>query len=126
MSNLSPFEKKTQIAAITFFMFGCLIVLALQFTVGLLFTKHYFVAHFLMCLFLPFYFYSMGANSLSFWLGSLLTAAFHFGYEFWEDQLSRQTHVYDWDQIASGAVGLTAAFIVYAIWNRRHKATAHA
>lgn len=123
MRKLTPFEKKTLIAARVFFFCGCLLVLTLQSTVGLYFTSHYYVAHFLLGLFLPFLFYSMGGSSLTFWIGMFVTASFHFGYEFWEDQLNRNPHVYDWDQIASGAVGLVAAFFVYRAWNKWHKNT---
>ena len=126
MRDFTPFEKKTQKAALAFFVCGCMLVLALQFTVGLYFTQHYFVAHFLLGLFVPFFFYSLGGNSLTFWIGMLATATFHFGYEFWEDQLDRSTTVYDWDQIASGAVGLLAAFFVYRAWTKLHKAPSHA
>jgi len=118
MSNLTPREKKTSRCAFLFFIAGCLLVVALQATVGLYFTKHYFIAHFLLGLFLPFFFYSMGGTRLTFWVGWCLTAAWHFGYEFWEDQLTRAHYSPDWDQIASGGIGLAAAWLVYAQWNR--------
>ncbi len=118
MSRLTPFERKTQYAALAFFLAGCALVALLQFTIGLYFTSHYFVAHFLLGLFLPFLIYSFGGSDWAFWIGISLTAAFHFGYEFWEDQLDRNPHVYDWAQIASGALGMVAAYAVFCAWRR--------
>lgn len=119
MSKLTPRERTSSRVAGLFFAAGCVLVVALQATVGLYFTRHYFVAHFLLGLFLPFLFYSMGGMRLTFWIGMVLTAAWHFGYELWEDQLDRPTYTPDWDQIASGAVGLVAAWLIYRAWNRR-------
>lgn len=112
-------ETKSVLFALGFFAAGCALVAALLFTVGLHYTPHYFIAHFLLGLFLPFAFYAMGGFSFSFWLGIIDTAAFHFGYELWEDQLSRPTYAPDFDQIISGALGLVAAWLVYRAWNRR-------
>ncbi|MEO3715585.1 hypothetical protein [Roseateles flavus] len=118
MSTLTPREKKTSYAALGFFAAGCLMVVILQGTIGLYFTRHYFIAHFLLGLFLPFAIYAMGGMRLTFWIGWCLTATWHFGYEFWEDQLTRSSYSLDWDQIASGSVGLLAAWQVYRLWNR--------
>ena len=119
MSKLSPLERKTQYFAFKFFLAGCCIVVLLLVTVGLYYTPHYFIAHFMLGLFLPFLFYSMGGMRLSFWIGILLTSIFHFGYELWEDQLTRSHFTPDWDQIASGALGLLVALLVYRAWNKR-------
>jgi len=116
---LTPQEKKTQYFALCFFLIGCVLVAILQFTVGLYFTSHYFVAHFMLGLFLPFLFYSMGGTNLSFWIGIIITSIFHFGYEFWEDQLTRNVYSPDWDQIFSGGIGLVVAWIVFRVWNRK-------
>jgi len=118
MSRLTPQERKTSLAAFLFFAAGCCLVVLLLATIGLYYTRHYFVAHFLLGLFLPFLFYSMGGMPLTFWIGMLVTAIFHFGYELWEDQLTRPVYTPDWDQIASGGVGLIAAWLVYSMWNR--------
>jgi hypothetical protein len=126
MSKLTPRERKTQYLALSFFLAGCCIVALLQFTVGLYYTPHYFVAHFMLGLFLPFFFYSMGGMPLTFWIGILLTSIFHFGYEFWEDQLTRSHYTPDWDQIVSGAVGLVFAYFVYRAWNKRLDGAGHA
>ena len=118
MSKLTPRERTTSRFAGLFFAVGCILAVALQATVGLYFTRHYFVAHFLLGLFLPFLFYSMGGMRLTFWIGMALTATWHFGYEFWEDQLDRPVYTLDWDQIVSGTVGLVAAWVTYRAWNR--------
>lgn len=112
-------EKKTQKFALFLFLFGCSIVAILQITVGLYYTPHYFIAHFMLGLFLPFIFYSMGGDRISFWLGFIITSIFHFGYEFWEDQLTRSSYSPDWDQIVSGGVGLLMAWFVFHAWSRR-------
>ena len=118
MSKLTPREKASQRFAWIFFAAGCLLTGALQATVGLYFTHHYFVAHFLLGLFLPFAFFGIGGMPLTFWIGLALTATWHFGYEFWEDQLDRPVYTLDWDQIISGAFGLVAAWLTYRAWNR--------
>lgn len=118
MSKLTPRERTSSRVAGLFFAAGCILAVALQATVGLYFTRHYFVAHFLLGLFLPFLFYSMGGMRLTFWIGMVLTTTWHFGYELWEDQLDRPAYTPDWDQIASGAVGLVAAWLIYRAWNR--------
>ncbi len=117
-SKLTPRENISMCFALGFFLLGCLIVVALQFTIGLYFTKHYFVAHFLLGLFLPFCFYSMGGLNISFKIGWFLTAFFHFGYELWEDLLTRPLGSSpDWDQVLTGSLGLIAALFVYRRWN---------
>ncbi len=118
MSEHTSREKKTSRSAFLFFAVGCILVVLLQATIGLYFTRHYFIAHFLLGLFLPFLFYSMGGMQLTFWIGMALTAGWHFGYEFWEDQLTRPVYTPDWDQIASGTVGLITAWCIYRLWNR--------
>ncbi|WP_051174586.1 hypothetical protein [Thauera phenylacetica] len=118
MSKLTPRERTTSRFAGLFFASGCVLAIALQATIGLYFTRHYFVAHFLLGLFLPFLFYSMGGMRLTFWTGMALTAMWHFGYELWEDQFDRPGYTPDWDQIVSGAVGLGAAWVTYRAWNR--------
>lgn len=112
-------EKKTQKFALSFFLFGCVLVVVLQFTIGLYFTPQYFLAHFCLGLFLPYFFYSIGASPISFWVGFLVTSVFHFGYELWEDQLSRTSYSLDWDQILAGGLGLFVAYLVYRAWNNR-------
>lgn len=119
MSKLTAEEKRTRKFAWLFFLTGCAIVAALQFTVGLYFTRHYFVAHFLLGLFLPFVFYGMAGNGGTFWTGIVLTSGWHYCYEFWEDQLTRPVYSPDWDQIIAGTVGLAAAVVVYRAWNAR-------
>jgi hypothetical protein len=93
------------------------LVVGMQSTVGLYNTSHYFIAHFMLCLFLPFFFYSITGSSPLFWLGVFVTAFFHFGYEFWEDQQTRTIHQLDWDQLIAGTVGLFVAWVVYKNWN---------
>lgn len=117
--KLTPEEKKTQCSALGFFLTGCAFVLILQITVGLYFTPHYFIAHFMLGLFLPFLFYSMGGIKLSFWIGLFVTSIFHFGYELWEDQLTRSVYSPDWDQINSGGVGLLVAWLIFYLWNKK-------
>ncbi|QTD43598.1 hypothetical protein [Ottowia testudinis] len=124
MSKLTPRERTTSRFAGLFFAAGCVLVVILQTTIGLYFTRHYFVAHFLLGLFLPFLFYSMGGMRLTFWTGMALTATWHFGYEFWEDQRDRPVYTPDWDQIVSGTVGLVAAWATYHAWNRHLDARA--
>jgi|SRR5690606_22818148 len=120
MEKLTAHERRTRCFASMFFIIGCAIVGVLQFTIGLLFTPHYFVAHFLLGLFLPYLFYAVGAGTrFGFWAGMLATAVFHFGYELWEDQKTRSFYSPDWDQIGAGAVGLFFAWLIYVAWNRR-------
>lgn len=87
-------------------------------TVGLHFTRHYFVAHFLFGLFFPFVGYAMGGTRVSFWIGITLTAVWHYGNELWEDQLDRAVANYDWDHIVAGTLGMVAAWWCYRAWNR--------
>lgn len=119
MSKFTLRERKTQYFALLLFLAGSCGVVLLLFTIGLYHTPHYFIAHFMLGLFLPFLFYSMGGMPLTFWIGIILTSIFHFGNEFWEDQLPRNHYTPDWDQIASGAVGLVAAYLVYRAWNNK-------
>lgn len=119
MNKLTPQERRAQYFALDFFLFGCSTVAALQYTVGLYFTPHYYIAHFMLGLFLPFFFYAMGGLRLTFWLGLLATSIFHFGYELWEDQLTRSQYNPDWDQILAGGIGILAAWGVYRAWNTK-------
>jgi len=105
--------------SLLFFVAVCLLVTALQLTIGLLFTPHYFLAHALFCLSMPFYFYAMDGSPRAFLSGWLATAGFHFAHELWEDQLTRASYSPDWDQILAGTAGLVAAWLIYRAWNRQ-------
>src|SRR5690606_5419198 len=98
---------------------GKLTVTALQLTIGLLFTPHYFLAHALFCLSMPFYLYAMDGSPRAFLSGWLATAGLHFAHELWEDQLTRAGYSPDWDQILAGTAGLVAAWLIYRAWNRQ-------
>lgn len=50
--------------------------------------------------------------------GVFLALLWHLGYEFYEDQLDRVVIVFDWDQIASGLVGISLAVLVAKIIER--------
>ena len=106
-------------SSLAFFGFGCVVVLVLLGTVGLYNTDHYFVAHFCLGIFLPFIFYGITANYIGFWVGMVMTSIFHFGYELWEDQLTRATYSPDIDEIISGAIGMLAAYFIYRGWGKR-------
>lgn len=121
MSKITPSEKKTQLFSILFFLFGCLLVLGLQFTIGLYFTTHYFIAHFLFGLFFPYLFYSFAGNKLTYWIGFSLTLIWHLSHEFWEDQKTRSTYIVDFDQVVSGLIGLLVSFLIYRWWEKSVK-----
>ncbi|EIU6794087.1 hypothetical protein L5150_004513 [Vibrio parahaemolyticus] len=121
MSKITLPEKKTQLYSLLFFGSGCSLVLILQFTIGLYFTEHYFVAHFFLGLFLPFAFYGVAGNKFSYWFGFFATLIFHLGYELWEDQLDRSSYIVDWDQVVSGLVGIFFSFLIYRWWEKNIK-----
>lgn len=119
MSKITHRERKTQYFALLIALTGCCVVALVLFTIGLYYRPYYFLAHFMLGLVVPFFFYSMGGIRLTFWLGITLTSIFHFGYEFWEDQLTRIYYTPDWDQIISGALGLFSSYIIYHLWNKK-------
>ncbi|GGE94595.1 hypothetical protein [Pseudoalteromonas gelatinilytica] len=121
MSKITPQEKKTMLYSWLFFFAGCALVLTLQSTIGLYFTTHYFVAHFLLGLFLPFAFYGFAGTKGLYWVGFFLTLVFHLGYELWEDQLTRPSYIVDWDQVVSGLVGLAMSYVIYHWWEKAIK-----
>lgn len=115
----TPRENSNALFALGFVTLGCATVIAIWATIGLYFTRHYFVAHFLFCLTTPFAFYAMGGVNCVFKLGWVFTASFHYGYELWEDLLKRPLgSAPDWDQVFTGTLGLIAALLVYQRWNR--------
>jgi hypothetical protein len=76
------------------------------------------IAHFCLGLFLPFLIYAAGGMKVLFLIGLTITAFFHYGYEFWEDQLTRSHYSPDWDQIATGTLGLILATIIFYFWEK--------
>jgi len=116
MNAFSPEEKRSMFFGLSFFMLGCLMVVLLHFTIGLYWTSHYFIAHFMLGLFLPFLYLVVAGTKTSFVVGIVITSIFHFGYEFLEDQLTRTSYSPDWDQIISGGLGIVFACYVYKIW----------
>jgi len=121
MSKITPQENKTMLYSWLFFFAGCALVLTIQFTIGLYFTPYYFIAHFLLGLFLPFAFYGFAGTKGFYWIGFALTLLFHLGYELWEDQLTRPSYIIDWDQVVSGLAGLTMSYIIYRWWEKAIK-----
>jgi hypothetical protein len=119
----------------------CLLVLALEYTVGLVGTDHYFLGHFLFGLGFPFLCYGVFSlfrgpakkpanwviarpaldrflskamavvTDFYFWLG--VTAFWHVGNELWEDQKTRPVFTLDVDHLTAGIIGLVLAACIY-------------
>lgn len=94
------------------------IVLLLN-TFGLYGTSHYYLAHFLLFLCLPFAFCLIGQDRLCFQIGILVGGVFHFGYELFEDQVGRATYSPDWDQVIAGGLGLLLSYVIFNYCERR-------
>ncbi|WP_162621114.1 hypothetical protein [Vibrio casei] len=84
----------------------------LQLSIGLYGTNHYFLSHFFFFLALPFAFALIGRDEISARIGIIVSSIFHFGYEFWEDQLDRPSYNLDWDKIVSGGAGIVLAHVI--------------
>jgi len=73
----------------------------------------YFLAHFWFGLSFPFVLYLILGTPGGFYLGLFLGAVWHYGNEFWEDQLTRPVFSLDVDHLISGTIGLAVAMFFF-------------
>lgn len=90
----------------------CLAAYILQINGHLYYSSTYWLAHLLFFTFLPLVFLTVFPNKRILYAGLVFSALFHYCYEFYEDQFDRPYVVYDWDQIASGTIGLVIAWAI--------------
>lgn len=108
---------KYNLSNLVLFTLGCLFVIFLQMTVGLYYTNHYFVAHFLFGLIFPFIGCSITGEKWGFRVMWVITLTLHLCHELYLDQLDRSQTIYDWDQVITGLLGLSFSIFAFRWWN---------